>query len=79
MGMQVLTGSPVLTGEPLRIVICLPETQRWLTVNGHVARVLHGRRPGEWGRRLGIELETHDYDDVEKLAEASRRLEARAR
>lgn len=53
-GMQVLTGAKVLTGEPVRVTFRTPDTGRWLTLSGTVARVLHGRRPHEWGRRLGI-------------------------
>ncbi len=74
-GMQVLTGSKVLTGEPVRVTFQVPETQRWLTLQGTVARVLHGRRPNEWGRRLGVAFHELTVSDVERLREADRMLE----
>jgi hypothetical protein len=70
-GMQVLTRERVLTGELVRVVICLPRTERWLTVDAHVARVVHGRRPGEWGRRLGLQLEGLSVSDAAKLRDAT--------
>jgi PilZ domain len=77
-GLQVLTGARVLTGEPVQVTVRLPETGRWLTLEATVARVLHGRRPGDWGRRLGLELEGLTPTDMEKLCEANRRMEAHA-
>lgn len=74
-GMQVLTRDKVLTGERVRVVMCLPRTQRWLTVDAHVVRVSHGRRPGEWGRRLGLELEGLSPEEVAKLHDATRHLQ----
>lgn len=53
-GMQVLTGEKVLTGELVMVTFRAPQSEKWFTLRGTVARVLHGRRPNEWGRRLGI-------------------------
>lgn len=75
-GLQVLTDARVLTGEPVRVVFQAPETKAWLTVHGTVARVLHGRRPNDWGRRLGIELESLTPVDAERLRASTAMLEA---
>jgi hypothetical protein len=37
-----------------------PETGDWLDTTGVVMRIVHGRRPGEWERRLGLELDDLD-------------------
>ena len=76
-GVQVLTGAQVLTGEPVVVTFQAPGTDRWFTLRGTVARVLHGRRPNEWGRRLGIELEEMTSAERSNLVDASRALDAR--
>lgn len=74
-GLQALTRSRVLTGEPVRMTFRAPVTGRWVTVRGTVARVLHGRRPNERGRRLGIEFDELAPGDRERVNEASDRLD----
>ena len=46
----------VLTGEPVMISFQIPATREWFDAQGYVARVVHGRRPGDRGRCLGIEF-----------------------
>lgn len=75
-GVQVLTDARVLTGEPVHVMFQAPETKAWFTLPGTVARVLHGRRPNEWGRRLGIELERMTSLESASLQECSRMLGA---
>jgi hypothetical protein len=53
-GMQIMTGSRVLTGEPVFVSFQIPATREWFDAEGYVARVVHGRRPGDQGRCLGI-------------------------
>lgn len=55
----LLAGSavPVLTGEPLIVSFRLPDSGVWIDANATVARVLHGRRPGDGGRKLGIRFD----------------------
>jgi hypothetical protein len=53
-GMLVPTEERVLTGEPLVVSFCVPRSSRWIDTEAVVARVVHGRRPGEAGRRLGL-------------------------
>jgi hypothetical protein len=52
----VLSGpsDPVLTGEPVLVSFCVPNSRIWIDAFASVARVVHGRRPGETTRRLGI-------------------------
>lgn len=60
LGMQVVADEPVLTGEPLLVAFRLPDTDHWFDAEAIVARVMHGRRPGDPGRCLGLEFETLD-------------------
>ncbi len=53
-GMLVATEQRLLTGEPLLVSFRRPRSLRWLDVSATVARVVHGRRPGDRGRCLGI-------------------------
>jgi hypothetical protein len=59
----------------VRVTFRAPVTGRWLTVRATVARVLHGRRPNERGRRLGIEFNELALADAERVNEASDRLD----
>ena len=45
---------PVVTGESLLVSFRLPGSSAWIDTEGHVARVVHGRRPGEYTRALGV-------------------------
>jgi len=74
-GLQALTRSQVLTGEPVCLTFRTPVTGRWLSVKGVVTRIIHGRRPNEWGRRLGIEFEDLSASDLERVKEASERMD----
>lgn len=55
-GMQVLTGERVLTGEPLLVSFRAPRTGAWFDLSATVARVIHGRRPEDRGRGLGLQF-----------------------
>ena len=54
--MLVRTRERVLTGEDVVVSFRPPSSNRFVDALGHVARVVHGRRPGDRGRCLGIEL-----------------------
>jgi hypothetical protein len=54
MGMLVSTEHRVLTGEELLVSFRPPRSSQWLDVTATVARVIHGRRPSDRGRCLGI-------------------------
>ncbi len=59
-GMLVSTEHTVLTGEPLLVSFRPPRSDRWLDVSATVARVVHGRRPGDRGRCLGLVFDSVD-------------------
>lgn len=56
-GMLVPTDLPVLTGEPLLVSFQPPRSRRWVDAAAVVARVVHGRRPGDRGRWLGLSFQ----------------------
>lgn len=61
-GMLVPTEQSVLTGEPLLVSFRAPRSSRWLDTEAVVARVVHGRRPGERGRSLGLAFQDLDLE-----------------
>jgi PilZ domain-containing protein len=60
LGMLVLAREPALTGEPLVVAFRLPGTRWWFDAEATVTRVVHGRRPGDYGRCFGVEFEPLD-------------------
>jgi len=74
--MLVRTKERVLTGEDVVVSFRPPGSNRFVDALGHVARVVHGRRPGDRGRCLGIELYAMDADDRRVLWESLRGLPA---
>ncbi len=71
-GMLVATDETVLTGEPLIISFRLPRTERWFDAEGTIARVVHGRRPGDRGRCFGLQFDDLDPEAQWLLARALR-------
>lgn len=63
-GLVVSPADPVLTGERLIVSFRIPYSGHWVDAEATVARVLHGRRPGEHSRGLALALE-----DVEEIPE----------
>jgi PilZ domain len=53
-GMLVATRDVVLTGEELIVSFRAPMADKWFDCMATVARVVHGRRPGDRGRCLGL-------------------------
>jgi hypothetical protein len=62
MGMQVMAQERVLTGEPVIVSFRLPMSSWWFDAEATVARVVHGRRPGDVGRCFGLSFETLEED-----------------
>jgi hypothetical protein len=56
-GLLVGPSDPVLTGERLLLTFCLPDSSYWVDSEAVVTRVVHGRRPGEYSRALGLSFE----------------------
>ncbi len=75
-GMLVATRERVLTGEDIVVAFRPPSSNRFVDALGHVARVIHGRRPGDRGRCLGIELYAMNDEDRHHLWECLRGLPA---
>ncbi|MBX3229849.1 MAG: PilZ domain-containing protein [Labilithrix sp.] len=61
--------APVLTGEEVVISFKPPRSNEWFDAQGVVARVVHGRRPGDYGLSYGIELHGLSADDEQRLFE----------
>jgi len=71
-GMLVLSDAPssrsarqdrglhVLTGEEVIVTFRAPATRLWFDCTATVARVIHGRRPGDWGACVGLSFESMD-------------------
>ena len=59
-GMLVLTRDKVLTGEDVIVSFRTPILGTWFDAEARVARVVHGRRPGDYGRALGLRFRKLD-------------------
>jgi hypothetical protein len=55
-GMRVGPADPVLTGQVLLVSFQIPHYDVWVDTEAIVSRVMHGRRPGENSRSLGLEF-----------------------
>jgi len=55
-GMRVCPAEAVLTGETLLVSFEIPGFKVWVDVEACVTRVIHGRRPGEHARSLGLQF-----------------------
>lgn len=75
-GMLVRTDARVLTGEELIVVFRPPGSNRIIDAAASVARVLHGRRPGDRGRALGVHFDQIRDSDRDHLFECLRGLPA---
>lgn len=75
-GMLVRAMKRVLTGEEVFLAFKPPRSNRWIDAQGVVARVVHGRRPGDSGLAFGIEFHTIDADHRQALFDALRGMHA---
>jgi hypothetical protein len=71
-GMLVLSDARVLTGEDVIVTFRAPSTRLWFDCTATVARVIHGRRPGDWGACLGL-----SFDSMDEVTRAFLRAELR--
>jgi hypothetical protein len=55
-GMRVGPADPALTGQTLLVSFQVPGQDLWIDTEALVTRVIHGRRPGEYRRSLGLEF-----------------------
>ncbi|MDB4942646.1 MAG: hypothetical protein JWP97_2180 [Labilithrix sp.] len=70
------TGVRILTGEELLVAFRPPRSNTWIDTRAVVARVIHGRRPGDKGLCFGIEFEGMDRDHAELVFEKLRGMSA---
>jgi len=75
-GMLVRATTRILTGEEVFVAFKPPRSNRWLDAQGVVARVVHGRRPGDTGLAFGIEFHTFDAEHRAHLFEQLRGMHA---
>jgi hypothetical protein len=68
-GMLVRATRRVLTGEEVVVSFKPPRSNKWFDAMAVVARVLHGRRPGDIGPSLGLEFVGLGPDDEAILFE----------
>jgi hypothetical protein len=61
-GMLVVSDARVLTGEDVIVSFRVPRTHHWIDCEAIVARVLHGRRPSDRARGLGLSFSSLDSD-----------------
>ena len=73
-GMLVGPADPVLTGEKIIVSFPSPVEGKWIDAEAKVTRVLHGRRPGEYRRSLGLEFEHLDAESRAVLKECLERI-----
>jgi hypothetical protein len=64
-GLFVSPADPALTGERLIVSFQIPHSGQWVDAEATVARVVHGRRPGEYTRGLALELD--NVDDIPQM------------
>src|SRR5262245_23607306 len=65
-GALVGPADPVLTGE--RVIVSFPGVEgEWVDAEAVVARVVHGRRRGEYTRTLGLSFEALDAESKRAL------------
>lgn len=75
-GMLVRSNARVLTGEEVVVSFKPPRCNEFFDAMGVVARVLHGRRPGDLGPSLGIEFVGVGREDEQFLFEHLRGMAA---
>ena len=59
-GMFLRSELPILTGEEVLVTMRIPRSDTWLDCQGSVARVVHGRRPGDVCTGVGLRFEALD-------------------
>lgn len=73
-GMLVLADVPVLTGEDVIVTFRAPISKLWFDTVGTVARIVHGRRPGDPGRCIGIQFDVAEQFSQALLAVSLRKV-----
>lgn len=69
-GMLVTPSDPVVTGDRVFVSFQLPTTGEWIDATATVRRVIHGRRPSEISRKLGLEFDDLGHHDRFRIRRA---------
>ena len=69
-------GVRLLTGEELLVAFRPPRCNLWVDAQATVARVIHGRRPGDTGLSFGLEFHGMERHHEELLFEKLRGMTA---
>ncbi len=75
-GMLVRARERILTGDEVIVAFKPPRSNDWFDAQGIVARVVHGRRPGDYGLSFGIDFVNLSDDDRYRLFDSLRGLAA---
>ncbi len=73
-GLFLMTEIPAELGLPVILTFELPHLNLWVDAEGHVARVAHGRRLGDFAMGLGIAFDKVDPEGLARLRIALRKL-----
>lgn len=73
-GLLLLSVAPALTGEEVLVTLRAPGTDCWIDTTATVARIVHGRRPGDPGRAIGLRFDRLDTESHMILRCALRRF-----
>ena len=73
-GLLVGPADPVLTGDEVIVSMRVPWLADWIDLEAVVTRVVHGRRPGETSRSLGLSVTGMDDWSRRLFAAYQRRL-----
>jgi len=73
-GMLLLSIAPVLTGEEVFVTLRVPGTDFWIDTIATVARIVHGRRPCDPGRAVGLRFDRLDTETHMLLRTVLRRF-----
>ena len=64
-GLLVRPNTRILTGEDVIVSFMAPYSRSFIDATGSIARVLHGRRLGDFGPAFGIA-----FDDIDEVSRA---------
>ncbi len=73
-GMLVTPSDPVVTGEKVFVSFQVPGSEEWIDATATVTRVIHGRRPNETTRKLGLEFDDLSPYDRFRLRRALKKV-----
>jgi hypothetical protein len=73
-GLFLMTDRDGRIGDEVILSFLIPGTERWFDAEGHVARIIRGRRIGDVAMGLGIEFDRTERESQATLRMALRKL-----